>query len=54
MIVYGVTNEDKGIDLFDGSIEECKGFLKDKDLTKQFVFDIINRPKNFILEENHQ
>lgn len=40
MIVYGVTNEDKGIDLFDGSIEECREFLKDKDLTNYYSVNI--------------
>lgn len=40
MIVYGVTNEDKGIDLFDGSIEECREFLKDKDLANFYSVNI--------------
>ena len=31
MIVYGVTNEDKGIDLFKGSLEDCRDFAKDND-----------------------
>lgn len=43
MIVYGVTNEDKGIVLFDGNIDDCRDFVKDNeelDLTNYYSVNI--------------